>query len=262
MDRPRWLALATLFLPLAAWADFEGELDGRMTGPHMNGTSKTWVSKAGARMEMEMTSSPEQEKAGAPRSMKMVTIFRAAEPDHTYLLNVEQKTYTVLDAREGTKMRAAMKSSETYTVKRLGTDKVAGLSCDRAVITSSSGQESEICASSDVLGATAWLRALERRGDSGNALLKTLRDAGIRGFPIRWIQKQKEGTITFELVSAKRHSVPASTFEIPPGYQKRGLMGTMTTPEQQKRMEEAMKKMTPEQRKQMEEMMGKTQGGK
>jgi hypothetical protein len=261
VNAPRLLALAALAVPLAASAaDFEGLLESRMTGPHASGTAKLWVSKVGARMEMDMAAAAPAGQQGAQHPIRMVTLHKKAEPDLTYLLNVEQKTYAVLDAREAGKMAAGTGSDETWSVKKLGGDKVAGLPCEKALVTSSRGREFELCSGSGILAGSGLLEAMERR--SHNSLLKALHDAGLKGFPLRWIQKVKEGTTTWEVVRAHRESVPASTFEIPAGYQKKDLLGAMTTPEQQRKMDEAMKKMTPEQRQKMEEMMKRYQGGK
>ncbi len=262
MNAHRHAALAALAIPLAARAEFEGRLDGRMTGSHADGTARLWVSNVGARMEIDVKSSAAAEagRTAPPRVTKLVTIYRKAEPDLTYLVNVEQKTYTVLDARQAPKMGGGMGSDETFTVKKLGGGKVAGLACQRALVTSSRGKEIELCADASVLGGTALLESLEHRTRSH--LYQALRDAGVAGFPLRWAQKGTEGAVTWEVVAAHRQSVPRSTFEIPADYQKTGLLGTMTTPEQQKKMEEAMKKMTPEQRQKMEELMKRYQGGK
>ncbi len=263
MNAHRLAALAALAVPLAASAsDFEGVIESRVTSPHANGTAKLWVSKAGARMEMDMTAgaraAPGQPAAQHP--VHMVTLYRRAEPDLTYLVNVGQKTYTVLDAREARKARAGTESDETWTVKKLGGDKVAGLPCEKALVTSSGGREFELCSGTGILVGAGLLEAMEQR--SRGRLFQTLHDAGLKGFPLRWIQKEKDGTMTWEVVRAHRESVPASTFEIPAGYQKKDLMSTMASPEQQRKMEEAMKKMTPEQRQKMEEMMKRYQGGK
>ena len=79
------------------------------------------------------------------------------------------------------------------------------------------------------------------------------------GFPVRQVTKDKAGKTLMvnEVVAAKAQSVPASTFEVPEGYKESrfGAAGAMMTPEQQKAMEEQLKKMTPEQRKKFEEMM-------
>ncbi len=259
MNARRSVALAVLALPLAASADFEGVLESRLSGPHANGTAKLWLSKAGARMEMDMKpSAPAPGGPAAPREVRMVTIHRSAEPDATYLVNVEQKSYTVLDARQAG--ARGEEQEETYTVKKLGAGQVAGLRCERAILTSSHGKEVELCNDSSLLGGSALLHALEQR--SRGRMFGALKDAGVGGFPLRWIQKEKDGATTWEVVRAHRERVPASAFEIPAGYQKKDLIGTMASPEQQRKMEEAMKKMTPEQRQKMEEMMKRLQGGK
>jgi hypothetical protein len=91
--------------------------------------------------------------------------------------------------------------------------------------------------------------------------MKALVDAGLEGFPIRWTTKgQGRGDMTMELVSAKRQSVPASTFEVPAGYTKSESLVPFSNPEIDKKMKEALDKMTPEQRKQFEEMMKKRSG--
>lgn len=262
MNPRRFLALAILAIPVAASADFEGLLESRVSGPHANGTARLWVSKAGARMEMDLTAAVPAGtgQPAAPRAVKMVTIHRQSEPDLTYLINAEQKTYAVLDTRQAGKMPAGAESDETYSVKKLGGGKVAGLACERALVTSSGGKEIELCSDARLLGGSALLQTLERR--SRGHMAQALREAGIAGFPLRWIQKAKEGTTTWEVVRAHREPVPPSTFEIPAGYQKKDLVSTMATPEQQRKMDEAMKKMTPEQRQKMEEMMKRFQGGK
>jgi hypothetical protein len=65
-----------------------------------------------------------------------------------------------------------------------------------------------------------------------------------------------------ELVSAKRQSVPASTFAIPAGYTKSEMTMPMTSPESAKQMEDALKGLSPEERKQVEEMMKGMGGGR
>jgi hypothetical protein len=67
--------------------------------------------------------------------------------------------------------------------------------------------------------------------------------------------------MTVELVSAKKESVPASTFEVPEGYTLSSSRIPFSNPEMDKKMKEALEKMTPEQRQQFEEMMKKRSGG-
>ena len=108
------------------------------------------------------------------------------------------------------------------------------------------------------------MRGLMRRDpnrDEGT-FLKALRDDGADGFFVKMVTREKgkpEPTSTMELTKVEKKSVPASLFEIPPGYTKQegmlGAAGVMASPEQQEQMRKAMENMTPEQRKQLEEMM-------
>ncbi len=251
--------------PWLALGDFEGVLDSKMSGENTNGSMRTWISKVGVRNEMDVQS-PEAEKAGMGKSFRMVTLVKAAQPDVTYLLDDNRKTYSVLEHKPGT-----YKSDETFTAKRIGKDTVAGFACDQVNVTSSRGHELEMCVARDMIGGSAWIRAFQQRAeDQGHGLMKALSDAGVKGLPIRWVSKGKDGHGPFrvELVSARRQPVPASTFEIPAGYTKSEVAMPAMSPEMAKKMDEAMKrqqealeKMSPEQRKQMEEMMKKFGAG-
>ena len=78
--------------------------------------------------------------------MKMTMFSKLSEPDKLFMLNDAAKTYSIWDL---SKSREEMKDSpkETYTVKKLGKDTVAGLSCQNALLTSSKGEEIEACVS-------------------------------------------------------------------------------------------------------------------
>lgn len=253
MFRTLPVLLLTAVLAFPALAQFEGVLESKLTGPGSSGTSKAWVSKAGSRIEMQMQAAARPGTASA--GMTMVVLHRNAEPDLSYIVNESTKSYSVIDNRQTQK---GTPSDETYAVKRLGKDTVAGFSCQKALLTSSKGQQIELCTSSELLGGSSWIRSMQSRGSSaGGGLVRALKDAGLEGYPLRWVTKDEEGRSTsWELVSAKRQSVPASTFEVPAGYRKTdSVMGAMMSPETERQMKEAMEKMTPEQRKMLEEMM-------
>src|SRR5262249_37304693 len=118
------------------------------------------------------------------------------------------------------------------------------------------------CVASDWKMPSSWLRAWNRREEQASPLA-ALREAGLTGFPVRWVFRhkgEKESWSSMELVRFTKQSVPASTFEIPAGYRRvDNTFETSMTPEQQKAVTDARQKMlenmTPEQRKQYEEMM-------
>ena len=257
------LSLAALLaLPLAAAAQWEGALEMKISGKDVNGTSKALVGKAGARMEMEMTN-PQLKQAGQG-SMKMTVLSRATEPDVSYLINDAQKSYARIDLKEMEKMVPKAEREKKWTVKRLGPDKVAGYGCERALLAQEGSEtEQEVCVSKEIFGSAGRFRA-GRRDPSSQGLEKALKANGLEGMPIRMVVREKgkaDAQMTMELVSAEKRSLPASTFQVPPGYTETSMMGTMMSPEQQKQMDDAMKNLSPEQRKRIEEMM-KTGGSR
>ena len=71
-----------------ALAQFEGELTMKITTPGGSGTGRAFVSKAGARSELDIQT--------AQMPFKMTTLVKTANPDVMYMINDAQKT-----SREG-----------------------------------------------------------------------------------------------------------------------------------------------------------------
>ncbi len=257
--KKRLLPACILLAAAPALGQFEGTLELKMTGAEgVAGTMTSRISPVGARTEMDMKA-PEG-RPGAASGMKFVSIMKFANPDVAYIVNDASKTYSVVDSKKLREQTVPQAAGESWTVKKLGEDKVAGFACTNARFTSGSGSVVEMCLTPDILGGGTFLRDLQRRSRGSASLAKAMKEAGVEGwFPIRTVTKDKEGkaTMTAELVSAKKGPVPASTFEIPAGYteSQMGPAGAMMSPEQQKALQEQMKNMTPEQRRQMEQMM-------
>jgi hypothetical protein len=271
-------AIFALALCAVALAQSEGvaEFRGTMTagpGKSIPSTGRFYLTKSAYRMEWEVDlGSIAQKEKDAPKGMvpshtRVITIQKLSDLDHILNLNEERKLYSITDLkklREG----APARTQETYSVKKLGRDSVAGFSCEKALVTSSGGSESELCVSAGLFPSAAWIAA-ESRGRSNN-MMKALRDAGLEGFPIRWAIRsrgEKQATSTMELVRFEKKSVPSSAFEVPPGYKQTSDATINLSPEQekamndaQKQMKEAIDKLPPEQRKQYEEMMKKQKG--
>jgi hypothetical protein len=271
------LALALAVSASPVLAQFEGVIEMKIEGgggTKMSGTGKTYVTKSAWRTEMEMTSPELQhdtEKAkalGGRTSIQFIVLGKVSEPGVSYMLNERTKTYSRIDADE---MKKGLPKSDEkkWSIQRLGKDRVAGLSCENVKVTEE-GKKSELdlCMTREIASGE-WLRALQRqRRGLGGAWVAALNEAGIEGFPVRMVMKESENgpvTMKMETTKVERKSLPASLFEIPPGYKETSLLGVMAqTPEQaqkleaaRKQMDEMMKNMTPEQRKQMEEMMKK-----
>jgi hypothetical protein len=254
---------ALLALPLAAAAQWEGVLDMKLTGKDTSGSAKAFVGKPGGRFEMNMTSAQAQQMGQG--GIKMVVLSKTAEPGISYMINDAQKSYARIDVNEMQKNLPKSEQDKKWTVKRLGSDSVAGYACEKALLAQEGGtSENEVCVSKEILGGAGMFGA-GRRDASSQSLEKAMKANGLEGMPIRMVIREKgkpEAMVTWELVKAEKRPLPASTFEVPAGYRETSMMGTMMSPEQQKQMDDAMKNMTPEQRKMIEEMMKKKGGSR
>ena len=214
-----------------------------------------FVSPAGFRMEWVMK--PGVRRKNTPTEIKMTMLAALPNPDKVYLVNDENKTYSVWDTKTGREERKSA-PKDTYVVTKLGNDKVGGYACQNARVTSSKGTAFDVCVTKEFGPSTDWIAAMNRNDPDANSWLKALRDQGIEGFPIRWSIREKdsaEPTTVMELVTAQKKSLPASLFAVPADYKETSFAVGGLTPEQEKAMNEALKKMSPEQRRQYEETM-------
>jgi hypothetical protein len=248
------LAAVLLAAAAAARAQSEGvaEFKGSMawSGGHtIPSAGKAYFARDAYRMEWEVDLSAVAAKGKAPAGAvparyKTITIQKLSDPDHALQINEVRRTYAIADLK---KLRESLAGRErpTYSVKKLGRDKVAGYSCVRALVTSSSGTESELCVAVDLIVPSSWLFAFTRKEASDN-MLTALRDNGLQGFPIRLTVRGgagKEAVSTMELVRFERKSLPASLFEVPAGYTQTDEVSLNLTEEQERMMKQLREKM-------------------
>jgi hypothetical protein len=207
--------LAALLVPTlaAASAPFEGVLVGRMYGPHATGVSRALVSPDGLRNEMELAA-PAPRPPGAGR-VRVVSLYRSAEPDRVYVLDPERKTYGV------DPVRRAGGRERRWKVVRSGRGEVAGVACEKAVLTSVEGDRIETCVSTEIGRGARWLAAMQE-GDAGAGAGSStaLAAAGLTGFPLRWILQAKGGStaLALEVTAVERRAVPPASFAVPEGF--------------------------------------------
>lgn len=261
-----WLALAPgLLVAQEGIATFKYVVHTTPAG--LEAQSRVFYSPTAARVEMQMNMNPAvdtyRRPPGAPTTFKTTMISKLSEPDRLYTVNDEQRTYSVTDLA---KIRESSMERErpTFTVERQGSDRVGGVACDKALITSSKGDQIEVCVSREISMSSSWLSAMNRQPSRHDTWFKAMSDAGLKGFPIRMKfhpAGKAGGEVEMELVSLEKKSLPASTFQIPADYRETDATTVNMTPEQARKMRDAMSKMTPEQRKAMEDAM-KAQGKK
>ncbi len=268
------VAVVLLLSAATAHAEFEGVADMKITtergpgGAAIGGTGKIYVSKAGWRYEVEM-SSPEMAKMTGGKPFRMCMLGKISNPDVVYSVNDAMKSYSVIHTKEMRDLAAkASKPEHKFSVQKLGKDTVAGLTCENVRITDEAGKMNiEACVSREFVSGD-WLKAMQR--DNRGEWLSALKSAGVEGYPVRMVVTSKDTNApktTMEITKVDRRSVPASMFEVPAGYKQKSMMENMAqSPEQAKQMEDAQKQlqkamenMTPEQRKMMEEMLKKQQ---
>jgi hypothetical protein len=251
------LAAAARALPFEGVADFRIQTN-LEKGKAVIGTGKVFVTPSAYRTEFEMTvpESSRTRKAG-PQRMKMTMLGKASKPDVLYMVDDESKTYSVWDASQARDSEASAK--ETYTVERLGAGSAAGITCQRALVTSSKGTRFEVCVSKELGASADWIAAMSRREHTGN-WIRALKEKGLEGFPIRWSMFRKDETgpfMTMELTKLEKKTLPASLFEVPADYKHTDAAIGGLTPEQRKAMEDMrrrmIEKMSPEQRKAYED---------
>ena len=256
-----------------ARAQFEGMAEMKITtstgkGESIPASGKVFVTKDAYRMEWEMDisrfSKGRNPGATEPQRIRTVLFGTLADPDHLTMLDDARKTYSVWDLKKA-RSEANELPKQTYTVQKLGTETVAGLSCQKAQLTSSNGSVIDVCVSKDFGGSSDWLAVLGRRQREGSGWVAALRDNGLAGFPLRFAMRTKAGAepfVTMQVTKIERGSQPEALFQVPAGYKQTDFALGGLSPEQQKavsdaraRMREVLDKMTPEQRKAYEDAM-------
>ena len=220
----------------------------------MTGNMNVKHSEFGSKSEVKMQS-PKAPGGG----MTMVSLIKKDTPDLIYIINDANKSYS--EMKKGSS--EGKEDTHTYTVKKIGTEKVAGYNCVHSTVTNEKGEVSEMWMSKDVADYSKYSETFNssKKFGSGKQEL-AMKAAGCEGFPVKIIHKAKdqEGDVTMELVKFEKKSFSKSDFEVPAGYTKSaGGPAGMGMPAGMKTQEEIMK-MTPEERAKYVEELKKQYG--
>lgn len=244
-------SLSLLLCSTSAFAaSGEGELHMKFTSPFANGEYVVHFSKLGTRTEGSV--------AGHPGTVAMT---KKDTPDVIYMIDDAAKSYSEMNIAEH-----RGHSTETYTVKKAGSDTIAGYKAEHVTITSSTGGIVEMWLNKDLYEMAKQFHA-NGPGMNSEGIMKALKDQGIVGVPVKIVSfmpgKEDQGKFEMQLVSVDHRAQPAALFEIPADYTKQdsahggvaGAHGGMT-PEMRAALKEQMKNMTPEQREKIEKALG------
>jgi Domain of unknown function (DUF4412) len=231
MRRVLFATLALALVPATARSEFEGVLESKMTNQGGGGAAREFVSKVGTRTETEVV--------GETSTSMITMIILKSRPGVVFLVNDAKKTYFEIDPSKA-KEAATKTAPENFTVKQLGSERIAGLDCVHVHLKSDAGEEREIWATKELGSATDYWASQPGRDLSG--LLKALRESGADGWPVKWVLKRKGSEATVEVTKVTKGAVAAALFDLK-SYRKTGGAA-----EQLQRLPE----MTPDQRSRFE----------
>jgi hypothetical protein len=148
----------------------------------------------------------------------MEVIGHAGMPKYSMILYPQNKTYSlnIIDT-------AAINSGGqgTYQVVKVGNETVQGYHCIHSKLTISYGKGSavteDLWTSTEVQGY-AVLKKMEAIQNVTPKMMAALDQAGCGGFFIKVVVQSTAFSMTMLLMSADRKNLPASMFQIPPGY--------------------------------------------
>lgn len=191
--------------------------------------------------------------------MQMKSLVRKDKPGVVVLIDDANKTWREIDVNG---MAKAEPGGETWTVKKLGSEKIAGYASEHVQVTSSRGTQMEMWTTRELFdGNDSFAAAMREQQKIPGSLAQALAQAKADGFVTKMVSKAEGGAMTMEVVQVTKSTHPASTFQIPSGYSKASMpampAGMQLPPDAQKQLEESMKSLTPEQREQMKKMMGR-----
>lgn len=151
--------------------------------------------------------------------MRMVTLTNAAEPLHITLLNERKKQYAVIDLSE---MDDAA-SNESYTITKLGEEKLHGLSCIHSKAVNKDGHAFELWTTTEVPGYEKVVALYSKSQQMGSGdLWKEMQEAGVAGFMVKLKVDTEGGTSVMKLTEIKNIEAPESIFQIPAAYEEKG----------------------------------------
>ncbi len=214
-----------------------------------NGSVTSYFSSIGKKTDMTV-SIPQ-----LPEPMKMITITKMDNPEVLFTINETYRTYSEGPVKKDTE-------NGNYTLENLGEEKILGYTCKHILVKSvNDGTITELWNTKEIVDYQNYKEAYNNNQRVNiSKIEKSLIDAGVDGFPVKYIVKGKrDGDMTMELVTIEKKSIAKEVFDIPAGYTK-----TEGAPVGGSRMNGAdQNSMTPEERaKRRQEMRDKQSGNR
>lgn len=195
-------------------AKFTGLMDMMLKMPGGNADVTYYFGTGSQRMDMVMN------MTRIPEPLKTTVITKAGRPDEAILINHETKSYSVVNLRTAAESATLLDFDSNYKLRRLGKTVIKGYECEHISLASTT-EKLELWVTSD-LGDFSTFRILQSQNPrlSNTALSRTLKEAGVEGFPVKIVQQNDNGVFTMQLTSIKPRELASSVFSVPRGYRK------------------------------------------
>jgi hypothetical protein len=180
-----------------------------------NDTAVTYFTSSGsARSEMRLPI------PGASTN-KMIVIAHAQNPKYSISLYPESKSYSlnIIDT-------ALINAGQKTQVRKIGPERVNGYECIHAKLTTVSGSGMfkstttfDVWTSTTVPGYDMYKKLVTVQGMQIQ-MLQSLDKAGCAGYIVKMQTAAKDYSMKMMVIKAEKKDLPASMFQIPPGYAK------------------------------------------
>lgn len=226
------LLLLPLILTGNARAEaFEGVIDLRLFMEAGSGDLKLAMAGQRSRLDMKLTVNP------LPQPIQLSVLLDAKTPNHMWLVNDPQKTYSTISLAGAAPADTAI--SEKYVLKVLGKEKILGYNCTHLTLTR---QRELIDAwiTQDLPDVYNVLRKLQEANPQFGDLsaFQALEAAGKAGVPMKMIVVRDGQRVNTEVKRIEKKKMAPALFAVPADYKKTegGMGGLQPTAEQIEQM--------------------------
>jgi len=220
-----------------ASARFTGLMDMILKMPGGNADITYYFGNSAQRMDMVMNMNR------IPEPLKTTVITKAGKPDEALVINHATKKYSSVNLRTAAENATLLDFDSNYSLQRLGEDVVKGYRCEHISLTSKT-EKLELWISSD-LGDFSTFRILQSQNPrlSNTSLAKTLKNAGIEGFPAKIVQRNSNGLYTMELTGIQPKELAGALFTVPQGYTRTQINSKPVSSKEKEHLRNLMEKM-------------------
>jgi hypothetical protein len=215
------LLLAAAFLATsasAAPAPFTGSIDIKITAPQESGgVARFHMSDVGVATEVDMAAQMGATPAGAAAQRLQTRTLTKKNGSSFWIIDDKTKSYReiAIDAVRDSQRRPA---SETWTVKKVGDETVAGYPAQHVVATSSKGQKLELWTTTAIGSDAAFEEAWTDQAKLSPSLMGALERNGLKGIPAKVLAATPQGPMGIEIVAVKKGAPSKKLFEVPADY--------------------------------------------